>query len=118
VIDAGRLSRWITTTGTWVAKSCALIQREAGRATSPEERWLVGYDAERLLSKLLYEAGLLVPSVNEDQLEDVTRYARELASALRDRRIAGKLENVEGRTAPEAEAFRARAAKLRERSRS
>lgn len=118
MIDTGRLSRWITTTGTWVAKSCALIQRETGRATSPEERWLVGYDAERLLSKLLYEAGLLVPSVNEDQLEDVTRYARELAGALRDRRIAGKLENAEGRTEAEAASFLARETKLRERSRS
>lgn len=78
-----------------------------------ERRWLVGYEAETLLSKALSDAEALVPLLNADAGDEAEHTAKRLYDALRARRLAAKLDQVEGRTPEEAEAFKAKARKLR-----
>lgn len=106
------MRRWVATAASWSRKAVACLAHEAAQAGNAEQRWLVGYDAERLLATLLLEARTLVPLLNEEQIEEAERSARTLASELRARRLSGALLQVDGRTPAEARAFRAKAASL------
>lgn len=113
-VDLERMVRWTTTAKTWFGKAVRKLEREGERARDRQEaRWLVGYEAERLLSSALWEATSLVPLLNDEQVEDVLHRSRELTTLLRNRVLVAKLENVDGRTEEEAAAFRAKAASLR-----
>lgn len=118
MIDVDRIHRWRATTQTWCRKSVALLLRQHEDASNDGERWLVGYEAEAIMNTALFELDSLVPLLNLDQIEDVERYARSLATRIRDHRVAAQLENVVGRSPGEAETFLAKAAELRERSRA
>lgn len=78
-----------------------------------ERRWVVGYEANTLLCKVLGDAQMLITLLNDDAGDDAEEAAKTLYGALRARRIAAKLDNVEGRTPEEAEAFLAKAKELR-----
>jgi hypothetical protein len=86
------------------------------RADVKQHRWLIGYEAEQLLADVLSYADELVYLLNTEDSSgyDIERDARELAARLRNRRLALHLENVTGRTAEEAAAFRLKAAELRD----
>lgn len=111
MIDPSRRRRWVSTASTWVEKTVALIQREAG-STKGDERWLVGYDAKRLLDELLMDAEWLASYLNDDDLEDARERAAKVVKRCRDRDLAHKLARVEGRTEAEAAAFMERARRL------
>jgi hypothetical protein len=95
-----------------------LLRHQAEHARNESERWLAGYEAEALLWKVLSDARLLVDVLNDEDSSDdeVQRQARALYEALRARRLARKLEQVEGRTPEEAAAFKEKARELRESS--
>lgn len=80
---------------------------------NPERRWLYGYLAAELLRKVLSDAESLVGLLNDDAGDEAERAARAVHDALRARRLAAKLANVEGRTPEEAAAFLAKADALR-----
>jgi hypothetical protein len=110
------MHRWRVTTATWFKKSSALLQRMSQGVANDEARWLVGYETEQMLTAILSEAEVLVPLlVEEDLVVPVEVEARKLAEALRRHRVAMKLEQTQGRTPEEAEAFRRKAADLRTR---
>jgi hypothetical protein len=81
----------------------------------------IGWEAEHLLNGVLGEAPLLARLLDEgDELDewripDLLAQVEELKKALRDRALALKLEQVNGRTPEEAEAFQAKAQELRRR---
>lgn len=88
---------------------------EAGEARDgSERRWLVGYEANTMLWKALADARMLAGLLNDDAGDDAEHAAKVLYETLRARRLAAKLENVEGRTPEEAEAFRAKAREIRD----
>lgn len=111
--DFAKLSRWRSTAQTWFEKVALRLSAHGEQARTADERWLVGYEATRLLESVLGDAQFLVCLLDDDQIEDVERKAKSLAALLRARRLAGKLENVEGRTPEEAATFTAAAARLR-----
>ena len=78
-----------------------------------ERRWLIGYEANTLLWKTLADARMLVGLLNDDVDDEAEHAAKTLYEALRARRLAAKLEQVEGRTDAEAETFQAKARELR-----
>lgn len=93
------------------------LRAEHAEAKFEVQRTVIGWDAEALLEKVIGEAEMLVPLLNQDQefpygLESLERHVKDLGSALRKARLAAKLSAVEGRTPEEAEAFRAKAAAL------
>lgn len=95
-------------------RAVLFLMWEAGKARpGSERRWLIGYEADILLSKALDDAESLVGLLNDDASDDGERTARRLHVALRARRLALKLDQTEGRTAEEAEAFATKARKLR-----
>lgn len=79
-----------------------------------ERRWLVGYEANAMLWKTLADARMLVGLLNDDVDGEAEYAAKALYDLLKARRVAAKLENVEGRTPEEAEAFLAKARELRD----
>lgn len=93
---------------------------DAENARIDEQRWLAGYEAQQLLWYALDDLGDLVALL--DHLDDEEDYytdeieqrARALADRMRARRIARKLERVQGRTPEEAEMYLERAAELRQ----
>jgi hypothetical protein len=91
-----------------------MVRSRADNPANESERWLAGYEAEAMLERVLWEAETLVGALNDDtEAEDALRHARTLYEALKARRLAGKLANVEGRTPEEAETFRAKARALK-----
>lgn len=106
------MTRWRSTATTWARKTVALLRREHELARNDDERWLASYDAGRFIHDVVGELRMLVPLLHEDQIDEALREARKLADELRAHRLVGKLGNVAGRTGPEAEAFRAKAASL------
>lgn len=100
--------------GTRFQHAVQFLMYEA-RQGSPhsERRWLVGYHSGLLLEQVMGDAECLIPLVNEEQVEDCERVARTVYEALRARRLASKLEQVEGRTPEEAAAFQEKARRLR-----
>jgi hypothetical protein len=111
--DYDRCHRWAATARTWFRKSSFLLQGCVEEAPNDSAVSVFGYDAARLLQNVLEDAAPLASLIPADELEDVERAAKELLGLLRARRLAGKLENVHGRTPAEAEAFRKGAARLR-----
>jgi hypothetical protein len=116
-MDPSKMNRWRATAETWTRKTVALLRCEAKEARNDDERWLAGYDSERLMSALIGEVQLLVPLLQEDQLSEAEEGARVLAAALRARRLSLRLGNIEGRTEAEAEMFAAAAARFEARAR-
>jgi hypothetical protein len=109
------IPRWVRLATTWVAKATAALDERRAGSSSEERKWAVGFYAEQLLAGVLDDAERLAKMVNDDSLGEVAPAAAALAARLRARRLAFKLENVEGRTPEEAQAFRARAEELRSR---
>lgn len=95
-------------------RAVTLLRYNAVNARNESERWLAGYEAETLLSKMLWEARDLVDVLNDDASDEAERYARAVCEALRARRLVLKLENVSGRTLEEAELFKRKAKELRD----
>lgn len=107
-----RSGRWRSLAATWFHKSLHNLRYCAELAATPAQRSVTGWEAERLLDSILGQAELLVPVLNEDDLEQVEKGAQDLYRAVRDRRRAVLLANVEGRTPEEAAEFSAKAAEL------
>jgi hypothetical protein len=107
-----RQRRWTATATTWLEKAVAILRSNAASA-SDEVRWLVGHDAGRLFLAATEQANALAGLLNGEDLERAEREAQQLARRLRRARVAGHLDNVEGRTLEEATAFAAKAATLR-----
>lgn len=107
------LHRRVNDAATRYTRTVSLLLHARHKATSSEIEWLVGYEAETLLRKVLYDADSLVGLLNDDAGEDIERHAEMIFKTLRARRIAAKLEQVEGRMPEEAEAFQAKARELR-----
>lgn len=105
--------RWALTAATWAEGATVRLEDAHGR-TDGERRWAIGYHAERLLHALLLNAGRLAPLIPDDLVEDALEQARGVADQLNRRRLAAKLEQVAGRTGPEADAYREKAARLRD----
>jgi hypothetical protein len=116
-MDLAKVTRWRSTAQTWFAKASHGLVYDEAEARTPEERWVLGYEAHQLLFGVLTDAALLVRLLDEDQVADVERWARELANDLRSHRLSMALEQTAGRTPEEAEAFREKALALRERTR-
>lgn len=95
-------------------RAVASLRYEASEAKPDgERRWLVGYEAGHLLRSVLSNSELLVDLLNADGGDEAEAAAKAVYETLRARRIAAKLEAVEGRTPEEAELFRAKARELR-----
>lgn len=111
-----KLRRRTVDAATRFSRAVIFLRHSAENPVNDSERWLAGYEAEQLLWKTLPEALSLVDILNEDgDLEDLAGKAKALTEALRSRRLAGKLERVEGRTAAESRLFLERARELRDR---
>lgn len=112
--------RWGATAATWARKAAMFLHHQSQHSVNKSHRWLIGYDASILLRHLLDACELLVFAIpsdhdfDEDLFDEIERDSRRLAKLIHNRRIAGKLSEVEGRTTEEAEAFLARAARLRD----
>lgn len=106
MIDVAMIQRWRATAETWGAKATALLGANF-RSAIPDERWLVGYEAERYARAAIANVRELVPLLHEDQIEEVERAVRALKAELRDHRLSDMLACVEGRTPEEAAAVRA-----------
>lgn len=115
VTDLDRARRWRTTSATWFRKTAHLLHGLAQADESEAARWLLGYEAVQVLESVLDDALLLVPLVVTQEMEEVGRRAADLARQIRRARVAGLLENTEGRTPEEVETFRQAAADLRGR---
>lgn len=111
MIDSARLWRWTKTTQTWLSKTTHLLVT-LGEQARGEQRWAIGYEAERLMSFALEDLAELVPLLDEEQTGQALDRASKLRAKLRDRKLGISLGRVEGRTPVEAEAFRAKAAEL------
>lgn len=99
---------------TRVDRAATFLRHEASEATpNSERRWLIGYEAENLLWNVLRDAHSLVDLLNDDQGDGAEAAAKTVYEALRARRLAAKLDDVEGRTPEEAAAFQAKARELR-----
>jgi hypothetical protein len=114
VIELDRIRRWTSISTTWLAKAAALL---ASSPTSTDaERFLVSYEAERLLWKTLFEAGTLASLIEPGSVEGCERLAKDLARVLRARRLGEQLARVEGRTEHEAASYLEKADALRGRT--
>ena len=119
MIDVSKMTRWCTTTRTWVQKSARILQYYNGKATMSEQRWLIGYEAEQLLWVLLDESEVLVGLLHKDfsndeyLLRDIERKSKLIARLIRDRRLAAMMDDTNGRTVEEAATFTAKAKELR-----
>jgi hypothetical protein len=111
--EIGDARRYAATAATWFEKAVVRLAYVHGRATG-ERRWAVGYHGGQLLSAALRDANGLVPLLDDDANADALERAEALVERLKRYRLAAKLEKTEGRTEAEAEAFRAKAASLRE----
>ena len=98
---------------TRIERAVAVLRHEAESATNDSARWLVGYDAATLLWRVLLDLRSLVDLLSDEVGFDSEPQARALYETLRARRLAAKLEQVEGRTPEEAAAFLAKASELR-----
>jgi hypothetical protein len=84
---------------------------------TPNQRWLISYEADDLMDKLVSTLRDLVPLLSTDEDEDwreIRADAGKLAQAIRAHYLAAKLEQVGGRTPEEAATFRRKAEQLRE----
>lgn len=102
--------------------TCDLLRWDAEHPTHKEHAWLISYDAEQLLWHALMDMESIIDLMVEDDEdednyypEEIEKFARRITDKLRARRIARKLENVEGRTPEEAQAFLDAAARMREK---
>jgi hypothetical protein len=110
------LMTYLAATRTRVRRAASKLiwAKVNSRPTEHEMRWLLGYEAARLSQEMLDAAGEMAALVtDEDQIEDLRRGVRDLGQALRRSALASKLEETEGRTPEEREAFLAKAATLR-----
>ena len=98
---------------TRVNMATLFLMHEARDRPSREQRWLIGYEADLLLQKILADAESLAGLLNDDASDEAEYAAKAIYGALKARRLAAALENVVGRTAEEAEAFKAKAKHLR-----
>lgn len=105
MIDLDRMRRWCANGSTWSGKAARLLAASGREATTDSERFLVAYDAEQFLFRLLMDVGLVVDVLDPENMDNVERLARELARDLRAHRLAALLSNVEGRTPAEAASF-------------
>lgn len=104
------------TAGSWVKRAIAVLRVEGEREPA-ESRWLVGYEAEQLLTVLLWDGESLVALLNDDaDFDRLRRHAREMADSIRRRELVPKLSDVAGRTPEEAAAFERKADELRSRT--
>ncbi len=110
-----RMGRWSSSAKTWCGKAALTITGFLAPdvALTVEQRWVVGYEAERLLGALLDDCETLVPALQGDQLDEAERAVKQLALSIRRHRLGGLLENTTGRTPSETVAFREKAATLR-----
>lgn len=100
--------------GTRFNRAVLFLMYEADKGTPRGERpWLIGYHSGLLLEQVMGDAKSLVPLLNKESVEDCERVAKTVYEALRARRLASKLEQVEGRTPEEAAAFQEKARRLR-----
>lgn len=100
---------------TRFSRATSLLTYAADNSPNDAERWLAGYAAENLLWKVLWDARALIDVLNDDSdAHEIQLHVRALHEMLRARRLASKLENVEGRTPDEAKAFLAKAQELRD----
>jgi hypothetical protein len=115
VIDRiGEAGRWRRTATTYFQKAAATIKWLCDH--SNENVRAVGqWEAAELLQRMLSEAQLLTPYLG-DEAEETEQAAKDLVARIRAHRLAGKLEQTDGRTPEEAAAFRERAAELRGRA--
>lgn len=83
-----------------------------GATGSQEVRWGIGYYAADLLAAIQEASLVLVPLLNDDDLEGADVRAREVTARLRKRRLVVKMSDATGRTPAEAAAFASKAADL------
>jgi hypothetical protein len=107
----------LATAQTYIAKAVALLIHEHAHPRpiggGDTTAWLTSYDAARFLESALWELEELIRIVDPERLDDLAERAHVLHTALRRRRIRLKLEQTDGRTEEEAEAFRRKAEELR-----
>lgn len=111
--ELDKIQRWCKTTRTWVKKSAALLHYLGAEAKTDAERFLLSYEAERLLVEILSEAELAATQIAPERAEECERAAKALAALLRRRRLSHALEQGNGRTDEERALFEAKAALLR-----
>lgn len=104
--------RWGQTAATWLEKATVRLQYVHELSTG-DVRWSIGYHAEKLLHACLLNAGRLATLIPDDLVDDALEQVGAVTDVLKRRRLAAKLEQVAGRTGPEADAFRAKATALR-----
>ena len=92
--------------GTRFNHAVLFLMCEHGKGTAGRERrWLIGYPSGRLLDAVGRRCCQPPPLNEERRVEDCERAAKTVYEALRARRLASKLEQVEGRTPEETAAF-------------
>jgi len=111
--EAFRALRRARDARTRFARVAMSFSSEAKHPANESIRWLLGDAANDLLWLVLSDAEMLVDVLNDDAAEKSERYARDLYLALRARRLAAQLAEVEGRTPEEAQAFRDKSRELR-----
>lgn len=113
-MNARQLRRQIVRTAATRIRSAAVrIEHAAASDTAAEGRWLAGYEAAELFRAALDAAERLALVVNDDDVDEVLERTLSVAKYLRGRRLASKLDQVDGRTPEEAAAFRRKAEELR-----
>lgn len=105
--------RYCRTAGTFARRAAARLRAGHAAAKNDEVRWLYGYEAHGLAVELADALEVLADLIPPDLIEEAEQAARDAAKRFRDLRLAAALGQVEGRTGPEAEAFKVKAAELR-----
>lgn len=111
-----RMRRTCRTAASWVERAyhIAAATKLAQAKDLEEEGWtLVGYEVGQMLWKVLAHADEMVPLLNDYEAEEIERFAKDLVSALRKRRLLATLENDSGRTEGEKAAVAAAVGRLK-----